>query len=66
VFTFSGTYIPVAHHWCFCKNVEGRDIWYPLSMADNLALEDAFKSGKQYLLQNNNYLWGTNLHGFRG
>ncbi|XP_053407052.1 phospholipase DDHD2-like isoform X2 [Mercenaria mercenaria] len=46
----TGTYIPVAHHWCFCKNVEGRDIWYPLSMADNLALEDAFKSGQENVL----------------
>ncbi|XP_060595144.1 phospholipase DDHD2-like [Ruditapes philippinarum] len=46
----TGTYIPVAHHWCFCKNVEGRDIWYPLSMADNLALEDAFKSGQESTL----------------
>ncbi|XP_052266093.1 phospholipase DDHD2-like isoform X2 [Dreissena polymorpha] len=40
-----GTYLPVANHWCYCANVEGRDIWYPLSMADNLALEEALKSG---------------------
>jgi len=41
----AGTYVPVANHWCYCKDVEGRDIWYPLSMADNLALEDGFKAG---------------------
>ncbi|KAL4231202.1 S23-interacting protein [Mactra antiquata] len=42
----TGTYIPVIYHWCLCKNIEGRDVWYPFSMADNITLEDAFKSGQ--------------------
>ena len=41
----TGIYVPVSYHWCFCKNVEGRDIWYPMSMADNIALEDGLKEG---------------------
>ena len=41
----TGIYVPVGYHWCFCKNVEGRDIWYPFSMADNIALEDGLKEG---------------------
>ena len=42
----TGIYVPVGHHWCYCKNVEGRDIWYPFSMADNIALEDGLKEGR--------------------
>ena len=41
----TGIYVPVNHHWCYCKNVEGREIWYPFPMADNLALEDGLKEG---------------------
>ena len=46
----TGIYVPVSHHWCFCKNVEGRDIWYPFSMADNIALEDGLKEGRFVLM----------------
>ncbi|XP_061185904.1 phospholipase DDHD2-like isoform X1 [Saccostrea echinata] len=42
----SGIYIPVQPHWCFCKKVENRDIWYPFSLVDSMRLEDALRSGK--------------------
>ncbi|XP_052772575.1 phospholipase DDHD2-like isoform X1 [Mya arenaria] len=46
----TGVYAPVSPHWCFCKKVEGRDVWYPLSMSDNLTLEDAFNTGQANLV----------------
>lgn len=42
----SGIYIPVQPHWCFCKRVETRDIWYPFSLMDSMRLEEALRSGK--------------------
>ncbi|XP_022287855.2 triacylglycerol hydrolase DDHD2-like isoform X2 [Crassostrea virginica] len=39
-------YIPVQHHWCFCKKVESRDIWYPFSLMDSVRLEEALRNGK--------------------
>lgn len=41
----SGIYIPVQPHWCFCKRVETRDIWYPFSLMDSMRLEEALRSG---------------------
>ncbi|KAL3863613.1 hypothetical protein ACJMK2_005363 [Sinanodonta woodiana] len=41
----SGGYVPLEHHWCYCKTVEGRPIWYPFSIVDSLKLEDAYKIG---------------------
>ncbi|XP_056004599.1 phospholipase DDHD2-like isoform X2 [Ostrea edulis] len=41
-----GIYIPVQPHWCFCKKVENREIWYPFSLMDSMRLEEVYRSGK--------------------
>nr|QLL26895.1 TAG lipase [Locusta migratoria] len=37
-------YRQVYHHWFFKKEVESKVVWKPFSMADSLALEEAFTS----------------------
>ena len=44
--TTSGLYQPVQAHWCFCKRIENREVWFPFSIADSLRLEGAFQRGK--------------------
>lgn len=34
-------YRPVYRHWFFRREIEGKSLWTPFSMADSLALEDA-------------------------
>lgn len=43
--TVSGLYQPVQAHWCFCKRIENREVWFPFSIADSLRLEGAFQRG---------------------
>ncbi|CAH0388447.1 unnamed protein product [Bemisia tabaci] len=40
------TYRPVYHHWFFKREIEGKVVWYPLSMADSTALEAALCSSE--------------------
>ncbi|KAK3092754.1 hypothetical protein FSP39_006892 [Pinctada imbricata] len=40
-----GIYTQVQAHWCFCKMVERKEIWYPFSIMDSLQLEEAFRNG---------------------
>ncbi|XP_069140492.1 phospholipase DDHD2-like [Argopecten irradians] len=42
-----GFYQPVRAHWCFSKRVEGKLIWYPFSLKDSLAIEEAYKTGAE-------------------
>ncbi|XP_060063266.1 phospholipase DDHD2-like [Ylistrum balloti] len=42
-----GFYQPVRAHWCFSKRVESKLIWYPFSLKDSLAIEEAFRSGAE-------------------
>jgi len=37
-------YFPVTVHWFYCRNVELRQIWQPLSMVDSANLESAHQS----------------------
>jgi hypothetical protein len=44
-------YVPVQPHWYFCKIVEHRAMWFPMSLLDSVKLEDAFKKGEySYLI----------------
>lgn len=40
-------YEPVQPHWFYCKQVESRNVWYPLSILDSMRLEETFNSGKK-------------------
>ena len=42
-------YSPVTHHWFYCRNVELRQIWQPMSISDSTRLEDAYQSGERCL-----------------
>ncbi|XP_041368088.1 phospholipase DDHD2-like isoform X2 [Gigantopelta aegis] len=37
-------YQPVQAHWCYCKVVEAKDVWYPFSLLDSVKLEHAFST----------------------
>lgn len=41
-----GFYQPVRAHWCFSKPVENRLIWYPFTLKDSMAIEEAYRNGK--------------------
>lgn len=43
-----GMYQPVHPHWCYCKKVENKDIWFMFSLIDSIKLEETYKSGKSY------------------
>ncbi|XP_029645752.1 phospholipase DDHD2 isoform X2 [Octopus sinensis] len=38
-------YQPVQAHWCFCKRIENREVWFPFSIVDSIRLENAFQNG---------------------
>ncbi|XP_033756021.1 phospholipase DDHD2-like isoform X2 [Pecten maximus] len=42
-----GFYQPVRPHWCFSKRVESKLIWYPFTLKDSMAIEEAYKSGAE-------------------
>ncbi|OWF51709.1 phospholipase DDHD2-like isoform X2 [Mizuhopecten yessoensis] len=42
-----GFYQPVRAHWCFSKRVESKLIWFPFSLKDSLAIEEAHRSGME-------------------
>ena len=42
-------YSPVTHHWFYCRNVELRQIWQPMSISDSTRLENAYQSGERCL-----------------
>lgn len=35
-------YVPVAHHWFYCKQVENKKLWQPFTWVDSMGLEEAF------------------------
>ncbi|PWA26033.1 hypothetical protein CCH79_00001347 [Gambusia affinis] len=37
-------YEPVQPHWFYCKQVESKSVWFPLSIIDSLQLEETFNS----------------------
>ncbi|XP_027862049.1 SEC23-interacting protein [Xiphophorus couchianus] len=37
-------YEPVQPHWFYCKEVESKSVWFPLSIIDSLQLEETFNS----------------------
>ncbi|GAB1610603.1 phospholipase DDHD2-like isoform X4 [Argonauta hians] len=39
------SYQPVQAHWCYCKRIEEREVWFPFSIADSIWLETAFQKG---------------------
>lgn len=45
-----GIYIPVQPHWCFCKKVENREIWFPFSLMDSMRLEEVYRSGEGFAI----------------
>ena len=36
------TYVPVSHHWFYCKQVENKKLWQPFTWVDSMGLEEAF------------------------
>ncbi|XP_060728617.1 SEC23-interacting protein [Tachysurus vachellii] len=40
----SNVYEPVQPHWFYCKQVESRNVWLPLSILDSMRLEETFNS----------------------
>jgi hypothetical protein len=38
-------YIPVQHHWFYCREISERKIWEPFSWDDSFRLEEAFRNG---------------------
>lgn len=48
--TGSGMYHPVQHHWCYSKQVENKEIWFPFTLMDSIRLEEAFQSRKYIYL----------------
>lgn len=45
-----GMYHPVTPHWCYCKRVELKECWYTFSLVDSIKLEEAYNSGKNFLV----------------
>ncbi|XP_046327437.2 phospholipase DDHD2-like isoform X2 [Haliotis rufescens] len=41
-------YQPVQAHWCFCKNVENKDVWFPFSLLDSLRIEECYKTAARH------------------
>ncbi|KAK7110285.1 triacylglycerol hydrolase DDHD2-like [Littorina saxatilis] len=41
-----GLYHPVQYHWCYKKEVEGREIWYTFSRLDSKRLEERYQKEK--------------------
>ncbi|MED6287514.1 S23-interacting protein, partial [Characodon lateralis] len=37
-------YEPVQPHWFYCKQVESKSVWFPLSIIDSLQLEETYNS----------------------
>ncbi|XP_035981790.1 SEC23-interacting protein [Fundulus heteroclitus] len=37
-------YEPVQPHWFYCKQVESKSVWFPLSLIDSLQLEETYNS----------------------
>ena len=35
-------YVPVSHHWFYCKQVENKKLWHPFTWVDSMGLEEAF------------------------
>jgi len=40
--TTTQTYVPVSHHWFYCKQVESKKLWQPFTWVDSMGLEEAF------------------------
>lgn len=40
-------YEPVQPHWFYCKQVESKSVWLPLSIIDSLQLEETYNSGTE-------------------
>ncbi|ELU13719.1 hypothetical protein CAPTEDRAFT_169179 [Capitella teleta] len=43
-------YIPVQHHWFFCREISERKMWEPFSWDDSFRLEEAFRDGESHFI----------------
>jgi hypothetical protein len=41
-------YVPVRHHWCYKKEVEGQEVWFTFSRLDSAKLEEQYIKGNHF------------------